>query len=272
MKDCDCVEFLRWALPRLQMRWPGFRKVRRQVCKRITRRLHVLGLATVDAYRGYLVDHPEEWDVLDGYCHITISRFYRDRCVFDFLGDEVLPGLIQQVHEGGAQAVRIWSAGCGAGEEAYSLVLLWDRRVRSIRPSVGLHILATDRDEHSLQRAALACYTKGSLRDLPAPWWHEAFTRHNATWCLQSRYRDPIKFACQDLRKEMPPGPFDLILCRNLAFTYFNPELQLRVLDGLHQRLSPGGALVIGAHEQLPAAVPELTAWSVNYGIYRKII
>lgn len=272
MKDCDCVEILQWALPCLQMRWPGFRKVRRQVCKRISRRLHALGLTTVDAYRCYLVDHPEEWGVLDSCCNITISRFYRDRRVFDFLGDEVLPGLVQQTYERTDRTVHIWSAGCGAGEEAYSLVLVWDQRIRPTRPSVGLHILATDRDEHSLQRAALACYTKGSLRDLPAAWWHKAFTRHNATWCLRPRYCNPVEFACQDLRKEMPPGPFDLILCRNLVFTYFNPEIQQQVLDGFRQRLSPGGALVIGAHEQLPAAVPELTAWSASHRIYRKIM
>ncbi|HUS38260.1 MAG: hypothetical protein WBF93_12370 [Pirellulales bacterium] len=86
MKDAECVELLQWALPRLRMRWLGFRKVRRQVGKRVDRRLHQLGLDSVDQYRTYLAVHEGEWSVLNDCCRITISRFYRDRGVFDFLG------------------------------------------------------------------------------------------------------------------------------------------------------------------------------------------
>ena len=87
MNDADCVEFLQWALPRLRMRWAGFRKVRGQVCKRIGRRLKELGLGDIDAYRSYLDKHSEEWEILDGLCRITISRFHRDRKVFECLRD-----------------------------------------------------------------------------------------------------------------------------------------------------------------------------------------
>jgi chemotaxis protein methyltransferase CheR len=86
MQDAECVALLRWALPRLGLRWPGFRKVRRQVCKRITRRIRELGLADVTTYRERLESVPEEWPELDALCRITISRFYRDRAVFDHLG------------------------------------------------------------------------------------------------------------------------------------------------------------------------------------------
>jgi hypothetical protein len=79
MQDAECVALLRWALPRLGLRWPGFRKVRRQVCKRINRRIKELGLADVAAYREHLERVPEEWPRLDALCRITISRFYRDR-------------------------------------------------------------------------------------------------------------------------------------------------------------------------------------------------
>ena len=93
MKNAECVDFLQWALPRLGMRWPGFRKVRRQVCKRIDRRLRELGLPDLAAYRIRLGQDSTEWKFLDGACRITISRFYRDRGVFDALGANVLPAL-----------------------------------------------------------------------------------------------------------------------------------------------------------------------------------
>ncbi len=93
MNDEECVRFLQWALPKLHLRWAGFRKVRRQVCKRIDRRLSELELTDTDAYRLYLESHPIEWESLDSFTRITISRFYRDRYVFDFLKRETLPAL-----------------------------------------------------------------------------------------------------------------------------------------------------------------------------------
>jgi hypothetical protein len=92
MNDRQCVEFLQWALPRLGMRWQGFRKVRRPVCKRVRRRAEELELSDLTAYRTYLQQHPEEWAPLEGLTRITISRFNRDRGVFAFVEQEVLRG------------------------------------------------------------------------------------------------------------------------------------------------------------------------------------
>ena len=77
--DAEGVQFLQWCLPRLRLRWLGFRKVRRQVYKRILRRLKELGFSGVDEYRSYLEGHPAEWAVLEALCWISISRFYRDK-------------------------------------------------------------------------------------------------------------------------------------------------------------------------------------------------
>ena len=134
MNDNDCSAFLQWALPQLQLRWAGFRKVRKQVCKRLTRRLRLLDLRGGRAYREYLLAHPGEWEVLEGYCRIALSRFYRDRGVFEFLGSTVLPALAQQARQRGGRHIGVWSAGCAGGEEAYSLRLLWERRLASRWP------------------------------------------------------------------------------------------------------------------------------------------
>jgi hypothetical protein len=76
MTDTECITFLHWALPQLRLRWAGFRRVRRQVCKRISRRIAELDLPGTAAYRDHLEHNPLEWPVLDGLCSITISRFY----------------------------------------------------------------------------------------------------------------------------------------------------------------------------------------------------
>ena len=126
MNDTHCIAFLQWALPRLGMRWAGFRKVRRQVCNRARRRARELGLSDLTAYRAYLETHPEEWAVLDQLTPITISRFYRDRGVFEHLAREVLPTLAARAINRGSDSLEIWSAGCASGEEPYTLAILWE--------------------------------------------------------------------------------------------------------------------------------------------------
>jgi chemotaxis protein methyltransferase CheR len=122
----DCHEFLDWALPRMGFRVAGFRRVRGQVCKRIRRRLHELALGDLADYRRHLQFKPDEWETLDGLCHITISRFCRDRQVFDWLRRTGLPELAAQAVAEGRNHLSCWSAGCAGGEEPYTLRLIWD--------------------------------------------------------------------------------------------------------------------------------------------------
>ncbi|SRR6267378_2761514 len=91
MDNRDCTAFLQWALPQRDLRWPGFRKVRHQVYKRLKRRIRELGLDDLAAYRRRLEADPAEWRAFDECCHITISRFFRDQGVFEVLRERVLP-------------------------------------------------------------------------------------------------------------------------------------------------------------------------------------
>ena len=252
MKDQECTAFLQWALPRLRLRWPGFRKVRGQVRKRLSRRIRELELGGLQGYRVYLEAHPSEWRVLDSLCRITISRFYRDRAVFDALRHRLLPLLAESVRGRGDPAVRSWCAGCASGEEPYSLSLAWTLDASRHAPGVELEIVATDVDARLLQRARAACYPLGSLRDLPSEWIAAAFDPGGEELCLRGAFRAPVGFVRQDIRDQMPDGPFDLVLCRNLVFTYFAPSLQLLLTEQILRRLAPGGLLVLGGHETLP--------------------
>jgi chemotaxis protein methyltransferase CheR len=169
LKSTDCVAFLQWALPQLNLRWHGFRKPRGQVCKRIRRRMQSLGLDDFAAYRGHLERHPQEWAILDGFCRITISRFYRDRSVFRVLGERVLPQLARQAAQQ-RRCVTCWSAGCASGEEVYTLRILWDLALADAHSEVALSLLGTDIDEAILARASAGCYRRGSVKEMPSGW------------------------------------------------------------------------------------------------------
>ena len=260
MRDADCVEFLRWALPRLGLRWEGFRRPRRQVCRRIERRYRELGLTDHRAYRDRLAEDPTEWERLEPLCRVTISRFFRDRGVMRALEEEVLPELAQPLGATGRGEVAVWSAGCGAGEEPYSLAILG--RLSPSLLGVRLRILGTDIDTYQLDRARRGVYRASSLRDVPPAWREAAFAAVGEdAWQLAEEYRQGVDLAVGDLRREAPAGRFHLVLCRNLAFTYMAERPQREVLHRIRERLVPGGALVLGAHERLPDGSAGFAAW-----------
>lgn len=271
MRDAECVSFLQWALPQLEMRWAGFRRVRRQVRRRIAARLETLGLEDTYAYRVHLETHPAEWRVLDGLCRVTVSRFYRNRGVFRFLFEVALPELRDRAFARGDDTLRVWSIGCASGEEPCSIAIGWELLLEGAHSPVGLEILATDADAHMLERARDAEYPGSSLRDLPVEWREAAFEpTRTGTHRLRRRFHERVSFRQEDVRQAMPDGSFDLVLCRNLVFTYFAESVQQRVLGGIRERLAPGGGLVLGHHETLPAGVAGFALWDAKQSVFRR--
>lgn len=269
--ESPSVRFLRWALPRLGMRWPGFRRVRHLVWRRIGRRIAELHLSGPDAYREYLQAHPAEWIALDSFCRIPISRFMRDREVFERLGVEVLPRLAEEASRRGVRRLRGWSAGCASGEEPYSLALLWRKELAPRFPNVAFEVLATDVDASLIERARAARYRRSSLREVPAAWLEATFTREGEWFTVRDELRTPVEFRVSDLRQELPEGLFDVILCRNLICTYFDEPLQRLTFGRVLSVLRPGGALVIGSDERLPPGLSGLTGWVSELGIFRRV-
>jgi len=271
VKQADCVEFLQWCLPLLRLRWPGFRKVRTQVCKRIGRRLRDLDLKDFAAYRRYFEAHPDEWARLDAMCRITISRFFRDRAVFKALETDVFPALASAAAERGDHTLRTWSCGCASGEEAYTLAILWDARVAARIPGMHIEITATDADSEMLERARAGVYSAGSIRELPEDLRRAGIESAGELSRVRERIRGQVAWQRQDVRTDSPPGPFDLVLCRNLVLTYFEDALQREVMDRVVTTLRPGGALVIGSHERLPTLALPWEPWTAKLPIYRRL-
>ena len=217
MTDRECIVFLQRCLPRLRFRWAGFRKVHKQVCKRLSRRITELGLSDFSFYEGYLDNRPEEWQILDSILQITISRFYRDRGFFDTLRSRVLPSLAMDILRRGDNEVRGWTAGCCSGEETYTLQILWKLCVLPvIHADLPLRIVATDINRNALKRARKGYYSESSLGDLPAELRQVAFARSGKLYAINQPFRENIEFMEQDIRLQLPEGSFHVIFCRNL--------------------------------------------------------
>jgi chemotaxis protein methyltransferase CheR len=259
MIDAEFKGFFAGVTRALGLSEVGYRRTRGSVRRRLARRLRELGLESLGDYQRYLDAHAAEWTWLDACCRITISRFGRDGAVFDALLQTYLPGCAAAAQVLGQRRLRLWSAGCASGEEPYSLGLGWHIALAHRFPMLTLDVLGTDADPTVLERARRAEYSGASLGELPEHFRQLGFEPHGEHWVVAPRYREGVRFQQADLRKGPAEGRFDLICCRNLAFTYFHEPVQRRVARAFAEALVPGGILVVGRGEQLPAGAFGLT-------------
>jgi chemotaxis protein methyltransferase CheR len=260
-------EFLKEAAPLFGLKWRPFR--RRGVRRKIERRVAEFGLFHLDEYLWKVRNDPEEGSRLSEILTVTISRFYRDRKVFDLVETSIIPAIIKNKKE--REEFKIWSIGCANGEEPHSLSMLWKAKFENRFPEIRLVILATDIHEALLKRAKEGRYKESSLREVP----EEIVTRFVKTghgyYVVDRSVQESIEFRKHDILRESPFSGMDIVLCRNLAFTYFSKESQMSVLRKIFESLNEGGYLIIGKDERLPLTYPTLfVPISSTEKVYRK--
>jgi chemotaxis protein methyltransferase CheR len=246
--------------------------VRRQVCRRIKHRIKELNLSGIHEYKRHLEENEEEWSIVDSLCYISISRFYRDKRIFQVIESILLPFLARQALVENRSEVNCWCVGCCSGEEPFTLQLIWNLSVYPLlRQQISFNIIATERNQILLNRAQKGIYSFRSLKELPVTILRKGFIKVNAEYILKDEFRENVDLKYQDVRLNTPPGRFDLIMCRNLAFTYFEKELQQKTLEMIVDKLRPNGYIVIGSHETLPKKIEALSNYKNMEDIYQKV-
>lgn len=254
--------FLQHICPELGLNW---RKYRRKGARRgILARMTTLGLATFEDYIDHIRLHPEEGDRLPDLMHITVTRFHRDRLCWEELA-RIMPELVAPERK-----PRVLSAGCCGGEEPYTLAIVWKELFEERFGPI--EILAVDMDEASLERAHQAIYDKWSLRELPDEWREKWFIPSRRRFRLSQKITRMVRFEHGHLLNDPLSGPFDLILCRNLFFTYFIGDRRFQASLRLWEALRPNGALMIGEKEGLgPRELKIFKHWSGVRCFFQKI-
>ncbi len=247
-------EFLKEVAPLFGLRWRPFR--RRGIKRKIEGRLSEAGLSRLDEYLLKVKRDPEEQARLSEILTITISRFFRDKEVFAFLGNSIIPTIIKNKIE--TDQIKAWSIGCANGEEPYSLSVLWGMKFEKDFPEIRVSILATDINEPLLERAKMGRYKESSVREVPEEIVRRFFKIENGFCSIDRSIQESVEFRKHDIIHEEPFREMDVAFCRNLAFTYFSKECQLEVLRKIYRSLNEGGFLIIGKDESLPLAYPTL--------------
>jgi chemotaxis methyl-accepting protein methylase len=227
----------------------GYRKVRGGVKKRLARLMPDLGCRTVDELLVLLAADEEAGVRVRRAMTVSISRFFRDRRLWEILAAEVLPRLAA----GRDGPLRAWSAGCACGEEAYSLRIAAARLAPPLAASLRMEVIGTDINPVYLERARRGVYTAGSLREVSAGLRRDCFDPvPEGGFLLRREFRRRTRWLQRDLFDAPPGRGFDLILVRNNLLTYYRPEVAAPALDRMVEALSPGGYLAAGSHEELP--------------------
>ncbi len=242
----------RRLLAHFDLPWAGYRKVRKGVKKRIRRHMQDLGCPDMPSYLALVEQRPDAGEQCRQCLLVTISRFFRDRRLWDRLRTHWLPVLKQHFPQG----LHVWSAGCAGGEEPYSMAMVWTASAGSARESSHMRITATDANPECLERARRGIYGDGSLREVPDDLRRQFFTplpRHR--WEIDPHLKDLIDWQLHDLLRDLPPsadGAFHLVLLRNNLFTYYQGEPLRVALEEIIRTMAPGGLLLLGSHERLP--------------------
>jgi chemotaxis methyl-accepting protein methylase len=224
--------------------------------KSVEKRRLAAACATPAAYVERLTRDRAEAETLFGSLAIHHSELFRETLTFALLEQRILPGLVARKEASDRTELRIWSAGCAAGQEACSLAILLLELSETRDSPVPFRIFATDSSEAQLALARAGKYDEVAMRKVRLGHLARWFSRQGPSWVTANAVRERVHFSAHDLldpRSTTPPesifGEFDLVLCCNLLF-YYRPEGRQLILDKLRSSLAPGGYLVTGEAER----------------------
>ncbi len=223
---------------------------RSTLMRRIGRRMAAVGLTTFGEYRDYLEAQPGEHAQLFDSLLINVTSFFRDRAAWDAFREQVLVPLPAERAVSPARPLRVWSAGCSTGEEAYTLAILLAEELGLDRFRQSVKIYATDLDEDALQIARTGAYAERQLKEMPEELLARYFEQVETKFVFRRDLRRQVIFGRNDLTQDAPISRVDLLVIRN-TLMYFNSETQAHILRRLHFAMADPGYIFLGKAEML---------------------
>ena len=245
---------------------------RSTLMRRTTKRMHELGIDSYSQYLDHLQVHPDEFAHLFNTILINVTAFFRDREAWDFLGETVIPRVLQQREtlDGTDSAIRCWCAGTASGEEAYSLAMLLAEAlgIEAFRQRVKIY--ATDVDEDALAEARAGGYTDKDLAGVDEEYRDRYFEQAGHRRVFRADLRRCLIFGRHDLVQDAPISRLDLLICRN-TLMYFTAEAQARILARLHYALNESGSLFLGKAEMLLTHANLFRPLDLRHRVFTKV-
>jgi two-component system CheB/CheR fusion protein len=239
------------------------------IMRRLRGRMNATARPTLGGYAAYLESDPEEYARLVNSLLIKVTEFFRDPKLFDYLREHVLPELIVEARRD-RRELRLWSAGCSTGEEAYSLAIIVAEALGEDHPWPDIRIFATDIDREAIIFARRGIYPPTALKGLPAGARDRYFLKSDGGYEVAKRLRALMVFGEHDLGERAPFPRIDLLLCRNVLI-YFNAAMQRIALETFAFSLRSGGRLALGPSETVMSLPEPFETEQGHLRVYRRL-
>ncbi len=237
--------------------------------RRLRRRMSLHRLVKVADYITLLEQSKDEIEALKGEFLIGVTDFFRDADAWQQLADEVAPQLMAGRQPDDAP-VRVWTPGCATGEETYSVAMLLLEHAKGAEDTQPVQVFGTDIDLDALNVARAGSYPESIVSSVSPERLARFFERRGDRYVVRKRLRESVLFAPQNLIRDTPFSRLDMVVCRNLLI-YFEPALQMRVLELFHFALKPRGLLVLGKAESIGAHTGLFEPISASRRVFRRI-
>ncbi|MBD2142830.1 PAS domain-containing protein [Anabaena sp. FACHB-1250] len=265
-KDVDFENLLQYLRNNRGFDFTGYK--RSTLMRRVTKQMQYLNIETFANYQDYLEVHPDEFKALFNTILINVTAFFRDPLAWEYLAKEIIPNILKNKQKN--EQVRIWSAGCASGEEAYTLAIILAEILGIDDFRHRVKIYATDIDEEALNQARQASYSARNIHAVPLELRDKYFDLSNEKYIFQQDLRRAVIFGRHDLLQDAPISRLDLLVCRN-TLMYFNSETQGRIINRFHFALNDHGYLFLGKAEMLITHTNLFTPINLKDRIFAKV-
>jgi len=244
---------------------------RQLVQGRLARRLNELGLTSYKSYCQHVREAgPEELVGLINALTTNVTAFFRENHHFEALAAYMIPEAVERNQV--SRRIRVWSAGCSSGEEAYSIAMVAAEALPS-GARWDLKVLATDIDSNMIAMASRGIYPLDRLEGVPQTRLRRWFRKGTGTQAGNARVESELArlVTCRvlNLQSSWPMhGPFDVIFCRNVMI-YFDQATRERLVSRFSELLAPGGYLCLGHSESIHGSTTPFKL--VGKTIYRRV-
>jgi len=233
--------------------------------RKIALRMDVLGVPSLAEYAARLETDSNEYEALFNTILVNTTQFFRDPEAWGFVKENVLPEILGRTDE-----IKIWSAGCASGEEAYSAAIALAESLGEELSRRAVKIYATDVDETALKLARRGTYSLDQLSGITEGAKNRYFTHSGGAYTILRNIRDMLIFSRHNLISDPPIPHIDLLLCRNVLI-YFNRALQSRVISRFHYALNDNGYLWLGRAETLVTNAHEIKLLNAKWRVFKKV-
>jgi two-component system CheB/CheR fusion protein len=263
--DADLEELLYFVRDSRGFDFTGYK--RSSLTRRIRKRMADVGVGEYLDYRDLLETSAEEFDALFNTILINVTSFFRDDESWSYLQREVLPKLLARI--GPDEEIRVWSAGCSSGEEAYTLAIVFAEAIGVEECVRRVKIYSTDVDNEALRDARTGTYPARSLEPIGEQLRAKYFEAYGDRFAIRSDLRRRVIFGRHDITRDAPISRLHLLVCRN-TLMYFNVEAQSKIVDRFTFALNDNGCLFLGKAEMLLADGNRFDVMSMRHRMFRR--